>query len=74
MEAKRYNFECYWSQQDGWHFTLGKKIMWASLGCFIVATIVIKYDIKCYEDHQSFDSMEDALYYMRVEYDKDQNP
>ena len=23
-----YKYECYWSQQDGWHFSFGSKHLW----------------------------------------------
>ena len=65
--AVTYKFECYWSQDDGWHFSFGNWRMWEiHQRGYMVAELVNVDGVGTYQNHKAFDDMETAINYMRT--------
>jgi len=61
-----YQFECYWSQNDGWHFSFGTKKLWQSKGVYIVADLIMDNICAKYQNQEKFTELQEAIDYMRT--------
>lgn len=60
---KKFNYNAYWSTQDGYHFNIGNLHLWEIRDGYQTARLVENR----YQDHKRFNHLEEALTRLRVD-------